>query len=105
MKEIEILKSILATNFRYEFYDNAIKNAKIEIRNNSYYRENWNNVIELIISRRMIEGEPLRLIHDSANLAIYENTDTEAYRWLDLFLSNVAMTDDTVVSYQIDKNK
>jgi hypothetical protein len=31
MKEIEILKSVLASNFQYEFYENAIRNAKEEV--------------------------------------------------------------------------
>jgi hypothetical protein len=104
MKEIEILKSVLASNFQYEFYENAIKNAKEEVNANTYYKENWNDVIKLIIYRKLDEGQSLKLINDTANLVLYENSDEEAYRWLDLFLINIAKIDDVVISYQIDKN-
>jgi hypothetical protein len=104
MKEIEILKSVLASNFQYEFYENAIKNVKEEVNTNTYYKENWNEVIKLIIYRKLDEGQPLKLINDTANLVLYENSDEEAYRWLDLFLINIAKIDDVIISYQIDKN-
>ena len=104
MKEIEILKSVLASNFQYEFYENAIKNAKEEIITNTYYIENWNDVIKHIIYRKLDKGQPLELINKTANLVLYENSDEEAYRWLDLFLINIAKIDDIVISYQIDEN-
>lgn len=104
MKEIEILKSVLASNFQYEFYENAIKNVKEEVNTNTYYKENWNDVIKLIIYRKLDEGQPLKLINETANLVLYENSDEEAYRWLDLFLINIAKVDDIIINYQIDKN-
>lgn len=104
MKEIEILKSVLASNFQYEFYENAIKNAKEEIVTSTYYKENWNDVIKLIIYRKLEEGQPLKLINETANLVLYENSDEEAYRWLDLFLINIAKIDDIIINYQIDKS-
>ena len=104
MKEIEILKSVLASNFQYEFYENAIKNVKEEISINTYYKENWNDVIKYIIYRKLDEGESLKLINETANLVLYENSDEEAYRWLDLFLINVAKADDIIINYQTDKN-
>ena len=101
MKEIEILKSVLASNFQYEFYENAIKNAKEEVNTNPYYKENWNEVIKYIIYRKLDEGQPLLLINDTANLVLYENSDEEAYRWLDLFLINIAKRDEIIISYQM----
>lgn len=100
MKEIEILKSILGSNFQYEFYTNAIKNAKKEINTNPYYKENWNDVIRYIIYRKFSVGTPLRIINEIANLVLYENSDAEAYRWLDLLLINIAKEDDIIISYE-----
>ena len=99
MKEIEILKSVLASNFQYEFYENAIKNTKEDINTNQYYKENWNDVIKYIIYRELPIGESLKLINETANLVLYENSDEEAYRWLDLFLINIAKTDDLIINY------
>jgi hypothetical protein len=103
MREIEILKSVLASNFQYEFYANAVKNAKEEISANVYFKENWNDVIRFILYRRLGKGEPLKLINETANLVLYENSDCEAYRWLDLFLINIAKEDGIIINYQIER--
>lgn len=99
MKELEILKAILASNFNYNFYDEDIKNVKADITSITYYKENWDSVIKLILYRMLPEGEALKLIQDTANLVIYENSDEEAYRWLDLFLINV-LKDGTIILYE-----
>lgn len=96
MKELEILKSVLASNFQYSFYEDAIKNIRVEVNEFPYYKENWIEVIKLIIYRKLPKGEPLKLLQETANLAIYENTDVEAYRWLDLFLINVSSSNDII---------
>ena len=101
MKELEILKSLLASNFQYSFYNDAILNVRSEIKEIQYYRENWGNVIRLIIYRKLTIGEPLNLIQETANLVLYENTDEEAYRWLDLFVINV-LRQEEVIPYQIN---
>jgi hypothetical protein len=102
MKELEILKSVLASNFQYEYYNNAISKSKEEIDAHPYYKENWDNVIKFIVYRKFSIGEPLKLILETANLMLYENSDTEAYRWLDLFLINIAKEGE-IVNYEEDK--
>lgn len=101
MKQIEILKSILASNFHYCFYDEAIINIRKEVNEISQYKNNWNDVIKFVLYRKFSIGEPLKLIQDTANLVLYENSDDEAYRWLDLFLINVLNKGD-VIPYQTD---
>ena len=100
MKELEILKSILASNFHYSFYEDAIKNIRTEINATSNYKENWNDVIKFILYRKFAKGEALKLVQDTANLVLYDNTDEEAYRWLDLFLINVLIGSE-VIPYEI----
>jgi len=96
MKELEILESILASNFHYSFYNDAIINVRSEIKENPYYRENLHNIIKLILHRKLLKGVPLSLIQKTANLPLDENTDEEAYRWLDLFLINISRNDDII---------
>jgi hypothetical protein len=100
MKELEILKSILASNFQYSYYEEAIKNIRNEIIEFPHYKENLNDIIKMIIYRKLQKGEPLEFIQNSANLVLYENTDDEAYRWLDLFLINI-LNENEVIPYEI----
>ena len=102
MKEIEILKSVLASNFHYSFYEDAILNIRSEINDIPHYRENWHDVIKFVLCRQFTEGEPLKIVQDDANLVLYDNTDEEAYRWLDLFLINVINSKE-VISYETKK--
>lgn len=102
MKELEILKSILASNFQYNFYDEAIINIRKEIIELPYYRDNWNDVMRFILFRKFSDGDSLKLINDSANLVLFDNTEEEAYRWLDLFLVNVVNSDNDIIPYQTE---
>ena len=48
----------------------------------------------------MNPGEPLYLIHNSANLPLDENTDEEAYKWLNLMLINaLGSVDSMIIEY------
>jgi hypothetical protein len=102
MKEIEILKSILASNFQYNFYNEAIINIRKEIIELPYYKDNWNDVMMFILFRKFPDGDSLKLIHDNANLVLFDNTEEEAYRWLDLFLVNVVNGDKDIIPYQTE---
>ena len=42
----------------------------------------------MILNRELVEGVPMQLILDSANLPLNENSDDEAYKWLNLMLIN-----------------
>ena len=65
------------------------------------YKENWNDVMKFVLYRKLDSGESLKLIQDTANLMLYDNTDEEAYRWLDLFLVNVINSNE-VIPYKIE---
>ena len=94
----QVLKSILL-DFSYDYYKNQIIKIRENIEKKPYYKDNWDKVIELIIYRRLKEGEALSLIQNDANLPLYYNTDEEAYRWLDLMLIN-SLGKGEVIPYQ-----
>ncbi|MGV3609708.1 MAG: hypothetical protein ACO1N0_02090 [Fluviicola sp.] len=99
MKELEVLKSLLGSNFRYYVYDEAIIRVREDIKKSDFYKSKLNDLIKLILYRKLSKGEALSLIHNDANLVIFENTDEEAYRWLDLFLVNI-VSEREIIPYE-----
>jgi|GEM_PF-2736004 len=87
MTSKQVLKSILL-DFSSDFYENQIIKIRKSITEKAYYSDNWDSVADLIINRKLKKGEPLSLIHNDANLLLYDDTDEEAYRWLDLMIIN-----------------
>lgn len=96
-KEKEVLKSVLAGFFRDNFYKDAVIKLRKSIKEKEYYREHWESVIRLIVGKGLEEGEPLYLMDNSANLPIDENSDTEAYKWLNLMLINSLGAEDAMI--------
>ncbi|SEH29660.1 hypothetical protein [Chryseobacterium culicis] len=99
MKELEILKSLLGANFQYNFYIDAIVSVRKELRDNEYYKSKFVDIIKLIIYRQLQNGEAVKLINETANLMLFDNTEEEAYRWLDLFLINV-INEGEIIPYE-----
>ncbi|MEY4937786.1 MAG: hypothetical protein RIS64_4145 [Bacteroidota bacterium] len=98
-KSTSVLKSLLRQGFLYNRYPAAIILVK-NLLTQSPYLEAWDGVKHLISARKMKEGEPLRMIHHTANLPLDEDSDEEAYKWLDLFVRNVETTyEDQIVDY------
>ncbi|MEY8780029.1 hypothetical protein AB9K32_06350 [Allomuricauda sp. XS_ASV26] len=97
MKELEILKSLLASNFQYSFYKDAILNIRNERKEIAYYKDNWSTIVRIVLNKELKDGQALDLIHNTANLPLYENSDEEAYKWLNLMLINASGSDDDVV--------
>jgi hypothetical protein len=94
------LKLLLSQCFHYYKYNEAIALFKGLLANKPTYSESWDDIKALITHRKMAIGEPLHLIHYGANLSLDENSDEEAYKWLDLLVRNVETTsDDDVVEY------
>ena len=92
------LKSVLGEFFRDSFYKEAIKNLRESLVNNNY--ENWDKVVWTIVNRELEKGRPLYLIHNTANLPLDENTDEEAYKWLNLMLINsMGSIDSPIIEY------
>ena len=94
---IDILKSALGQFFRENFYIDGVALLRKAIREDNYYKENWNGVIQLIVKRELMDGEPLSLMDNDANLPLEENSDQEAYKWLTLMLVNVSSEPDSPI--------
>ena len=91
------LKSVLGEFFRDNFYSEGIKNLRKSLSENSSYRESWQDIVWLIVNKEMEEGVPIKLIHNTANLPLDENTDEEAYKWLNLMLINSLGSKDSMI--------
>lgn len=98
MNDMEVekkLKSILGEFFRDSFYKEAIKNLRKSLIDSKY--ENWDKIIWAVINRELENGRPLYLMHNTANLPLDEDTDAEAYKWLNLMLINSMGGEDTPI--------
>lgn len=96
-----VLKSALGQFFMYNKYPVAIIELRKAISNQAYYRDNWFNVIKLILDKNFIEGEPLKIMENDANLSIYENSDNEALKWFNLLIINSVMSESSpVIDYE-----
>lgn len=93
MKEKEILRSILGGYFKHHLYFDAVVKFQIKLKESDYYSDSWGNVRTLIHNRKLEEFEPLELMNVDANLPLDDNTDTEAYQWLDLMIKNIEEED------------
>lgn len=96
-KDKEVLKSVLSGFFRDNFYKDGVIKLRQAIKEREYYRDNWESVVRLIVNKNLDEGEPLYLMDNSANLPLDENSDTEAYKWLNLMLINSLGVEDTMI--------
>lgn len=97
--EFEITRRYFLAVFAYEHYGEAINEVRSNIEKNLLSREQWQQIREWIANSIFEQGEPLRIVHDGANQVLDENSDEEAYKWLDLVMKNVERTDRIVEEY------
>jgi hypothetical protein len=83
MSDYELIRLFLSRFFNYEGYEEGIKNARNAISRNPTTSENW----------------PLSLVHDGANQVLNENSDAEAYIWLEKMIKNVEREDEIIEKY------
>jgi hypothetical protein len=96
MTEIYEMCASILTYFDHEFYRNGIKDIRRDLSHYKFH-ESWVLVIDAIRQRRFAVGEPLHLIHQYANQSLDENTDEEAYKWLNIMIENIERTDGLIV--------
>lgn len=80
-----------------EFYSEGVKNVRKDLNQNQSYKDNWSEIVRIVLNKELKDGQALDLIHNTANLPLYENSDEEAYRWLSLMLINVSGSDDDLI--------
>lgn len=93
---IDYLKSMLHC-FIDEFYSEGVKNVRKDLNQNQSYKDNWSEIVRIVLNKELKDGQALDLIHNTANLPLYENSDEEAYKWLNLMLINVSGSDDDII--------
>jgi hypothetical protein len=96
MEKRESLRLLLSQYFNYEFYLTAIERIRAALATGEISSERWGEIARLIRERRLDEGDALALVNHAANQAIDENSDAEAYAWLDLMVANVEGTGEIV---------
>ncbi|NJR50420.1 MAG: hypothetical protein HC780_13500 [Leptolyngbyaceae cyanobacterium CSU_1_3] len=99
MTDYELIRLFLSRFFNYEGYDEGIKNARNAISKNSTTSENWKRIVAKIRAHNLEAGQPLSLVHDGANQVLDENSDAEAYIWLERMISNVERVDGDIEEY------
>ena len=102
MNEFDLVKEFVRY-FGHEEYDIAIKNVKEGLAGenenyNQWVQENWPRLVSLVRDRRMASGQPI-VLSQMASVLLYENTDEEAYEWLDLLVYNVERIDGQIDDY------
>jgi hypothetical protein len=99
MNDYELIWDFLHATFNYEYYTAAIENTRQILATNLLFQEEWSRIVEDIRLRNLQPGQPLYLVNHGANQVLDENTDEEAYRWLDLMIRNVERTDGQIEQY------
>lgn len=98
---LNILKTLVAEFFKEEWYHIGISNLRDAIKKESYYRDNWENLIRLIMMKQIPYGEAMNILFDDGHQILHQNTEEEAYRWLELMIINVSRSEnESVLDYQ-----
>jgi hypothetical protein len=95
----EVIWTFLRQFFNYRGYTEGIAAARERIRKDLLYSNRWSQISNDISNRAMFPGDPLRLVNNGANQMLDENSDEEAYKWLDLMVSNIERTDGEIALY------
>ena len=96
MDNYQQISNFLVGYFADEWYAIAIRDIRKNIRINP---EDWPIIVETIRNRDLLPSQPLSLVKGTANQLLYENSDEEAYYWLDLMIRNVERTDGQIEEY------
>ena len=99
MEVFELTWNFLREFFNYERYTNAIQKARNAIENKDNYQENWQKISTAIKERKFQPEEPLNLVNQAANQVLDENSDNEAYFWLDKLVYDLEILDDQIDEY------
>lgn len=95
----QLIWNFLSGCFNYEYYADGIQKARQAIHFNPQAQENWRRILVTIQSRQLKAGESLFLVNHGANQVINENSDEEAYIWLDKMIANIERTDGQIDEY------
>lgn len=89
------IKSILSEFFRDKYYSQGVKELRVSLNNDSSYSQYWEQIVRKILDKDI--ENPLDLVHKSANQVLDENSEEEAYKWLNLMLINSLGSKDSII--------
>lgn len=99
MTDFTIIWNLLREFFNYEYYNVGVQRIREQIAQSENYKESWYTLKQVIVEKRLKDGEPLELIHNGANQMLDDNTDEEAYVWFAKLIENVERTDGVIDEY------
>lgn len=85
--------------FNHEFYVDGIIALRTVLSKSIQLQQQWLTAKQAINEQLFEQGEPLMLIHHKANQVLDENTDEEAYKWLELMIQNIERNDGQIIEY------
>lgn len=85
--------------FLDDSFTEGIESLKWALSNSNSLRVEFETTKKAVQRRLFDEGEPLSLIHYKANQVLDENTDEEAYKWLQLMIDNIERDDGQFIEY------
>jgi hypothetical protein len=92
-------EGLLLIYFADEFYDVGVQQLRADCQQHATTQQRWQTLVTAVHQRQLEPGQPLRLVHHGANKVLAENSDAEAYRWLELLIHNVERRDDIIDLY------
>ena len=99
MVDFKYILGLLQTYFYDESDEEGIRAVQHDINASDRFAAKWRSFEEIIAARALEPDQPLEAVQEGANRVLMDNTDEEAYRWLDLTIKNVAREDGIVESY------
>jgi hypothetical protein len=99
MDDYQLIAGFLTAYFSYEHYETAIGYVREAIAGNQSELNRWKRASGAIKARSLSPGQPLALVNEAANQVLAENSDKEAYHWLDKMVHNVERTDGVIEEY------
>ncbi len=98
---LNVLKTMVAEFFKDEWYHVGIANLRESIIKEPIYKDNWTNLIKIILLKQIPKGEALNILFEDGNQILHESTEEEAYRWFTLMIINVSKNDnESILDYQ-----
>ena len=86
---IEILESMLLGSFYDDSYINGILTLRKDLKIDEDFKQHWPSITKKIRGKKFSEGKILEIVSKKTGQPLYENSDQEAYRWLELMILNV----------------
>ena len=89
MKPYETTGHFLSRFFNTEHYSTAVRNARTAIAEEAACEQEFSIIKSAVNQRDFQPGQALKLVHESANQVLDENSESEAYWWLELMVKNI----------------